>query len=650
STVPAPSSSWPYVSALARFHLDHVTHFTEGQMRVVERLVMLLSAYAVHDPALGYCQGMSDLALPFVLLLEDDVMAFWCFVRFMGKVRANFLPRSDGVFEHLATLGLLLTALDPQLGAHLTALHADHCHFAHRMVAVQMRRELSAELAVRLWEQLWADDLLEASAQQRLVRCNTTDQSHVAAEAGAVELSNLGGCPLTVWRLGRTSWRQTVCHDGLGEREEGNAGEDEQRNAGEEDVGPVVRRMGGAGNRGFERESDAAVESDKVMGFARDVPGGPFGGGGVAAASAALRSSCESLGGLGPGASAADAAAAGECDALAAPSEDAFAPAGMTCASVGANGTAAEAAFASSVQVSVTDMAAYGSLQGRAAAASYSEGFANRSPPAAAVASAAAAEVLSAGGLASALSCDGAEVGAGTCITAPAESAVMIGCSGDDAATNDVGGNGGGKTEGSQPAACCSSNPGADGNDLAEANGGPPLAEIGSATRVAAALEDATVVVASAAAVTAPDPLEMAPVCGGGDVAAASAVAAAPPPPMGFGRELFLYLVASLVLSQRRKMLECKELDDVLRLFQSLPPMNRSDVNDALCRAREFRGKVAQRPPLPPAPALVESMPTVIVASTPTPTPAAPPPPPPSSERTWLGLMSFRSDPPKAKL
>lgn len=34
---------------------------------------------------LGAC-SMSDLALPFVLLLEDDALAFWCFASLMAKV------------------------------------------------------------------------------------------------------------------------------------------------------------------------------------------------------------------------------------------------------------------------------------------------------------------------------------------------------------------------------------------------------------------------------------------------------------------------------------------------------------------------------------------------------------------------------------
>ena len=33
-----------------------------------------------------YARSMSDLALPFLLILEDDVLAFWCFTALMDKV------------------------------------------------------------------------------------------------------------------------------------------------------------------------------------------------------------------------------------------------------------------------------------------------------------------------------------------------------------------------------------------------------------------------------------------------------------------------------------------------------------------------------------------------------------------------------------
>lgn len=50
---------------------------------------------------------MSDLLLPFVLLMEDDALAFWCFVSLMQRqnLRRNFAADESGIFAQLRCLG-----------------------------------------------------------------------------------------------------------------------------------------------------------------------------------------------------------------------------------------------------------------------------------------------------------------------------------------------------------------------------------------------------------------------------------------------------------------------------------------------------------------------------------------------------------------
>ncbi|KAJ9675806.1 hypothetical protein PVL29_024649 [Vitis rotundifolia] len=54
------------------------------------RLVVILEAYALYDSEISYCQGMSDLLSPIILVMEEDHDAFWCFIGFMKKTRYNF--------------------------------------------------------------------------------------------------------------------------------------------------------------------------------------------------------------------------------------------------------------------------------------------------------------------------------------------------------------------------------------------------------------------------------------------------------------------------------------------------------------------------------------------------------------------------------
>ncbi|KAF5831308.1 hypothetical protein DUNSADRAFT_13309, partial [Dunaliella salina] len=49
-------------------------------------------------------------------------------------------------------------------GASVLSMKVDatDCHFAYRMIMVLLRRELTLEQALELWEMLWADSLLHS--------------------------------------------------------------------------------------------------------------------------------------------------------------------------------------------------------------------------------------------------------------------------------------------------------------------------------------------------------------------------------------------------------------------------------------------------------------------------------------------------------
>uniref|UniRef100_A0A0D9XFX3 Rab-GAP TBC domain-containing protein n=1 Tax=Leersia perrieri TaxID=77586 RepID=A0A0D9XFX3_9ORYZ len=121
------------------------------------RLVGLLEAYAVYDPEIGYCQGMSDLLSPIIAVMEEDDEAFWCFVGFMRKARHNFRLDEVGIRSQLKIVSQIIKRKDSHLYKHLQKLQAEDCFFVYRMVVVLFRRELTFEQTVCLWEVMWAD-------------------------------------------------------------------------------------------------------------------------------------------------------------------------------------------------------------------------------------------------------------------------------------------------------------------------------------------------------------------------------------------------------------------------------------------------------------------------------------------------------------
>jgi hypothetical protein len=143
-------------SALATQMIDGSKHLTSLCRTLMIRLVNILSAYAVHDPECGYCQGMSDLAAVFVALEDEDALAFACFEKFMRTVRQNFMLDESGIKNQLATLSRILEDTDRQLYNSLVCAGAEDCMFAYRMVVVLMRRELPLLEVMVLWEVSWS--------------------------------------------------------------------------------------------------------------------------------------------------------------------------------------------------------------------------------------------------------------------------------------------------------------------------------------------------------------------------------------------------------------------------------------------------------------------------------------------------------------
>ncbi|PSS16270.1 TBC1 domain family member 15 like [Actinidia chinensis var. chinensis] len=136
---------------------DRTLVFYEKQQNL-SKLWDILAVYAWFDTDVGYCQGMSDLCSPMIILLEDESDAFWCFERLMRRMRGNFrcTERSVGVETQLNNLASITQVIDPKLHQHLETLGGGDYLFAFRMLMVLFRREFSFGDSLYLWEMMWA--------------------------------------------------------------------------------------------------------------------------------------------------------------------------------------------------------------------------------------------------------------------------------------------------------------------------------------------------------------------------------------------------------------------------------------------------------------------------------------------------------------
>ncbi|XP_073031066.1 rab GTPase-activating protein 22-like isoform X1 [Primulina eburnea] len=137
--------------------LKDYDHLDPARIFHASRLVAILEAYALYDPEIGYCQGMSDILSPIISVITDDHIAFWCFVGFMKKARHNFRLDEVGIRRQLTIVSKIIKYKDSHLYRHLEKLQAEDCFFVYRMVVVLFRRELTFEQTMCLWEVMWAD-------------------------------------------------------------------------------------------------------------------------------------------------------------------------------------------------------------------------------------------------------------------------------------------------------------------------------------------------------------------------------------------------------------------------------------------------------------------------------------------------------------
>ncbi|KAI9185158.1 hypothetical protein LWI28_004807 [Acer negundo] len=136
---------------------DRTLVFYEKQEHL-SKLWDILAVYAWIDEDVGYCQGMSDLCSPMIMLLDDEADAFWCFERLMRRLRGNFrcTESSVGVEAQLGNLAAVTQVIDPKLHQHLETLGGGDYLFAVRMLMVLFRREFSFCDSLYLWEMMWA--------------------------------------------------------------------------------------------------------------------------------------------------------------------------------------------------------------------------------------------------------------------------------------------------------------------------------------------------------------------------------------------------------------------------------------------------------------------------------------------------------------
>ncbi|CAF0878331.1 unnamed protein product [Adineta steineri] len=135
------------------FHGDNNIH--------LEVLHDVLMTYNMFNFDLGYVQGMNDLLSPILIVMENEVDAFWCFVGLMERMEQNFHMDQSHIKHQLGNLHTLLQFIDAELANYLAENNSSNMYFFFRWMLICFKREFSFEDVMYLWEVLWTDHLCQ---------------------------------------------------------------------------------------------------------------------------------------------------------------------------------------------------------------------------------------------------------------------------------------------------------------------------------------------------------------------------------------------------------------------------------------------------------------------------------------------------------
>lgn len=75
--------------------------------------------YALNHPTVSYCQGMSDIASPLLVVMTNEAHAYICLCALMSRLHPNFLLDGEAMTLKFAHLTESLQIYDPMFYAYL---------------------------------------------------------------------------------------------------------------------------------------------------------------------------------------------------------------------------------------------------------------------------------------------------------------------------------------------------------------------------------------------------------------------------------------------------------------------------------------------------------------------------------------------------
>uniref|UniRef100_A0A034VDI6 TBC1 domain family member 25 n=1 Tax=Bactrocera dorsalis TaxID=27457 RepID=A0A034VDI6_BACDO len=134
----------------------------------IASLFNILTTYALNHPSVSYCQGMSDIASPLLVTMNDEAQAYICFCAIMTRVKGNFMLDGIAMTQKFTHLTEALSFYDPEFWEYLKSQQADDLLYCYRWLLLELKREFPFDDALRMLEVQWSALKYETSICKEL--------------------------------------------------------------------------------------------------------------------------------------------------------------------------------------------------------------------------------------------------------------------------------------------------------------------------------------------------------------------------------------------------------------------------------------------------------------------------------------------------
>ncbi|KAI8336349.1 rab-GTPase-TBC domain-containing protein [Chlamydoabsidia padenii] len=144
---------------LARTFPNH-KYFKEKDGVGQEALYNVVRAYSIHDPEVGYCQGLAFIVGPLLLNMPDEE-AICVLIRLMSDygLRTHFTPNMEGLHLRLYQFESLVAEYLPHISRHLKQHEINPTMFASQWFMTLFAYKFPLDLVFRIYDMVFVEGL-----------------------------------------------------------------------------------------------------------------------------------------------------------------------------------------------------------------------------------------------------------------------------------------------------------------------------------------------------------------------------------------------------------------------------------------------------------------------------------------------------------